>query len=191
MMKKKLLAMVLSLAALTSAVPTQVMAEQREVDPKTQNNYSVMASAEVTDDELDALGLDVIVSIPTSISLTMDSQKRFVGSEKIYAYGVLLSGGMISVSIDSSSSDYKKLSYSQNGETTSSLHSADNYSASVVETLSKKYFYASETKANFIAHKNDEVMPNYSQLDVTISNLIPSEGTGFYFTRVPLKIEFA
>ena len=186
-MKKKFTAALLTLAALLASVPTTVFAANQTVSPADQDSFAVVASASVTQENLSDLGLNVVVSFPTELALTLDGMKAFSGSEKIYAYGIMDTGKTLSVSIDTTNEAYGKVKYHPTGSDTSS-DSGTNFFSTVEESLSKESFTATETKDNYLAQMEGSEMSNFSLLSVSIKNLIPTMGSGVYYTNVPLKI---
>lgn len=187
-MKKKFAAALLTLAALLASVPTTtVFAENQTVSPADQDSFAVVASASVTQENLSDLGLNVVVSFPTELALTLDGTKAFSGSEKIYAYGIMDTGKTLSISIDTTNEAYGKVKYHPTGSDTSS-DSGTNFFSTVEESLSKESFTATETKDNYLAQMEGNDMSSFSQLSVSIKNLIPTMGSGVYYTNVPLKI---
>ena len=186
-MKKKFTAALLTLAALLASVPTTVFAANQTVSPAAQDSFAVVASASVTQENLADLGLNVVVSFPAELALTLDGTKAFSGSEKIYAYGIMDTGKTLSVTIDTTNEAYGKVKYHPTGSDTSS-DSGTNFFSTVEESLSKESFTATETKDNYLAQMEGSEMSNFSQLSVSIKNLIPTMGSGVYYTNVPLKI---
>lgn len=188
-MKRKFAALALTLATMIAATPMSVFAESQTVDVSETDSFAVSASASVTEQELADLGLNLIVSFPTEIALSLNEDKEFVGSDKIYAYGILDPGNILSVTIDYDSTAYGKVMYRSVGSLSGGMEAEDNYRANVTTSLSKTSFTASETQENYLKRENGEEMSGYSTLSVTIANLLPSEGKGVYFTNVPLKLE--
>lgn len=186
-MKKKFTAALLTLAALLASVPTTVFAENQTVSPADQDSFAVVASASVTQENLADLGLNVVVSFPAELALTLDGTKAFSGTDKIYAYGIMDTGKTLSVSIDTTNEEYGKVKYHPAGSDTSS-DSGTNFFSTVEESLSKESFTATETKDNYLAQMEGSEMSNFSLLSVSIKNLIPTMGSGVYYTNVPLKI---
>ncbi|MCI7322013.1 MAG: hypothetical protein MR508_01720 [Lachnospiraceae bacterium] len=84
-MKRKFAALALTLATMIAAAPMSVFAESQTVDVSETDSFAVSASASVTDQELADLGLNLIVSFPTEIALSLNEDKEFVGSDQIYA----------------------------------------------------------------------------------------------------------
>lgn len=146
-----------------------------------------MASANVTHEDLAELGLNVVVSFPTEVNLSLDENKAFSGSDAIYAFGIMDTDSTLSVTIDEANDAYGKVKY-RAADSETGVDSATNFFATVAETLSKESFSAAETLANFLADRDGQDMENFSTLDVSIQNLIPTSGTGIYYTNVPLKI---
>lgn len=186
-MKKKFAAALLTLTALMASMPATAFAASETVNPADQDTFEVVASASVSHEDLAALGLNVVVSIPTEVALSLDEDKAFSGSDVIYAYGIMDTDSNLSVTIDTANAAYGKVKYRTSGEE-AGTDSATNFFSTVVESLSKEVFSAEETKTNFLAQRDSQEMTNLSQLNVSIQNLIPTSGTGIYFTNVPLKI---
>ena len=186
-MKKNFVASLLTLAALMASMPTTAFASTQTVDPAVNDSFEVVASATVTHDDLAELGLNVVVSFPTEINLSLDENKAFSGSDVIYAFGIMDTDSNLSVNIDTANDAYGKVKYRADAAA-EGVESATNFFSTVAETLSKESFSAEETLANYLAQRDGSDMANFSTLDVSIQNLIPTSGTGLYYTNVPLKI---
>lgn len=186
-MKKNLLAALLTVSALMASMPVTAYASTQTVNPATNDSFEVVASATVTKEDLAELGLNVVVSFPTEVSLSLDEDKAFSGSDVIYAFGIMDSDSNLSVSIDTANSAYGKVKYRADA-VVEGVDSATNFFSTVAETLSKESFSAEETLANYLAQRDGSDMTHFSQLAVNIRNLIPTSGTGIYYTNVPLKI---
>ena len=186
-MKKRLITTLMTITTLFAALPTTTWASTQTIDPADNQSFEVVASANVTDEDLAELGLNVVVSFPVEITLSIDGTKAFSGSDKVYAYGIMDSDKTLSVTIDTSNENYGKVKYRAKNSNTS-VDSATNFFATVNETLSKESFSAEETKDNYLAQREGNAMVNYAELDISIQNLIPTFGTGTYYTNVPLRI---
>lgn len=186
-MKKRLITTLMTITTLFAALPTTTWASTQTIDPADNQSFEVVASANVTDEDLAELGLNVVVSFPVEITLSIDGTKAFSGSDKVYAYGIMDSDKTLSVTIDTSNESYGKVKYRAKNSNTS-VDSATNFFATVSETLSKESFSAEETKDNYLAQREGNAMVNYAELDISIQNLIPTFGTGTYYTNVPLRI---
>lgn len=187
-MKKQLFTFFMVMATLFTYLPTTTWASVQTVDPTEHQSFEVVASATVTEDDLVALGLNVVVSFPVEIALSIDEDKAFSGSEKVYAYGIMDSSNTLSVTIDETNENYGKVKYRENASAVG-MDSGVNFFATVTESLNKESFTAEETKDNYLAQMKGIDMVNYSQIDVCIQNLIPTSGTGIYYTNIPFRIE--
>lgn len=187
-MRKKFFTALLTTAAMLSALPVNVFAAENIFAPKDGDKVTVAASASVTKDDLTNLGLDLVISIPTEMSLALDSSGNFTGNNEIYAYGVMGEGEVLSMSIDETYEDYLKILYRKTPQDSSSLFSDTNFNATVKESLSRTSFTGSETAQNYLDKKNGVSFTYTSALSVEIKGLLPSFGEGEYFTRVPLVI---
>lgn len=186
-MKKKLVTVLMTMATLLTTLPATALASTQTVDPSDNQSFDVIASANVTDEDLAQLGLNVVVSFPVEIILSIDGSKAFSGSDKVYAYGIMDSDNTLSVTIDTSNENYGKVKYRKTSSDTGT-DSTTNFFATVTETLSKESFTAEETMNNYLAQMEGNDMLNYSQLNISIKNLIPTFGTGIYYTNVPFRI---
>ena len=128
-----------------------------------------------------------MVSFPVEVALTLDEDKAFSGSGMVYAYGIMDNASSLSVTIDSTNAAYGKVKYRADAGS-EGVDSATNFFATVTETLSKESFSAEETLNNYLEQREGNTMPNFSSLAVSINNLLPTSGTGIYYTNVPLKI---
>lgn len=198
---RKAIAALACLMALCAANPMGALAADQTVGPVDgEGACEVAASATVTDQDLEDLGLSVVVSLPTEVTLTLDAaSKAFKGSGSIYAYGVMDSGRELAVAIDAGNAAYGKVKYRVGaGEPTSDP--TDNFHASVTEKLAKvtnsveaersveASFTASETLECYMDRTKDRAITTYARLYVDIGGLIPASGKGTYFTNVPIKI---
>lgn len=187
-MRKKFFTALLTTAAILSALPVNAFAAENTFAPKDGDKVTVAASAAVTEDELKALGLDLVISIPTEMSLALDNSGNFTGSNEIYTYGVMGEGEVLSVSIDETYEDYLKILYRKTPQDSTSLFSDTNFNGTVKESLSSTSFTGSQTAQNYLDKKNGNSLTYTSTLSVEIKGLLPSFGVGQYFTRVPLVI---
>lgn len=185
-MKKRLLAALLTVTAMVASMPTTAFAATETLNPSTSDSFEVLASADVTHDDLAALGMNVVVSMPVEVGLTLNGSD-FSGSDKIYAYGIMDMDSTLSVTIDDANEVYGVVKYRATEAGEASVIEADYYNE-VSESLSKESFAATETRDNYLAQKGSEEMTNLSTLNVSIKSLIPVSGTGEYFTNIPLMI---
>ncbi len=186
-MMKKFAATLLTLSAIVASMPMTAFASTQTVDPAQNDSFEITASANVTAEDLAELGLNVIVSFPAEIALSLDASKDFSGSDQIYAYGIMDTDNTLSVTIDTANEAYGKVMYRAD-DTEAGVTSANNFASTVVESLSSESFTPEQTLANYLAKADSQAMPHASQLDVKIQNLLPTHGTGIYYTNVPLKI---
>lgn len=185
-MKRKIVAMALTALMMTSLLPTSSLAAPNEVEATNGSNFEITATANVTNDDLNDLGLNVRISFPTEFSLALNTDnKTFEGSDVIYAYGIMDPDHTLKVTIDESSESYGKVCYRKDGST---VTSESNFFATVTESLSKTSFTATETQENYLKKVASQDMPHYATVNVGIKNMIPTSGIGDYFTLVPLKI---
>ena len=187
-LKEKLLTVLVAMAAFMTALPVNAFASEQVVDPAENDSFEVVASATVTDADLTELGLNVVVSFPVEIALTLDEDKAFSGAGTVYAYGIMDDGSTLSITIDEANVAYGKVKYRADAQS-EGIDSAANFFAEVTETLSKDSFSAAETLSNYLAKREVTNIPAVSSLAVSIKNLLPTSGTGIYYTNVPLKIE--
>lgn len=87
-MKRRLAVLTLTLATFISARPVGALAAVQNVDVSATDNFSVSASANVTEQEMADLGFNVIVSFPVEIDLSLNDYRVFTGTDKIFAYGM-------------------------------------------------------------------------------------------------------
>ena len=187
-LKEKLLTVLVAMAAFMTALPVNAFASEQVVDPAENDSFEVVASATVTDADLTELGLNVVVSFPVEVALTLDEDKAFSGTGSVYAYGIMDDESTLSITIDETDAAYGKVKYRADAQS-EGIDSAANFFAEVTETLSKDSFSAAETLSNYLAKREVTNIPAVSSLAVSIKNLIPTSGTGIYYTNVPLKIE--
>lgn len=187
-MGKKFFTVLLTTAAMLSALPVNTFAAENSFAPKDRDKVTVVANASVTKEDLSNLGLDLVISIPTEMSLALDSSGNYTGSNEIYAYGVMGEGEVLSVSIDETYEDYLKILYRKTPEDSTSVFSDTNFNATVKESLSSTSFTGTQTAQNYLDKKNGNSFTYTSALFVEIKGLLPYLGAGQYFTRVPLII---
>ena len=202
MMMKKIAAVLLTLTAFCAALPSNVFAADQTVTVGDGgSSCEVTASATVTDQDLEDLGLNVVVSFPTEVALALDKgTKSFKGSDSIYAYGIMDSGKSLTVAIDPANAAYGKVKYRGSAGAQVSAPS-NNFFASVTEKLVKVSnstpgteqvdevaFSAPETLQNYLDKSGNDEISTYARLDVELGGLIPASGKGIYFTNVPFKI---
>lgn len=187
-MGKKFFTALLTTAAMLSALPVNASAAENTFAPNDGDKVMVAANASVTKEDLSNLGLDLVISIPTEMSLALDSSGNFTGSNEIYAYGVMGEGEVLSVSIDETYEDYLKILYRKTPEDSTSVFSDTNFNATVKESLSRTSFTRNETAQNYLDRKNGRSLTYTSALLVEIKGLLPSFGAGQYFTRVPVVV---
>ena len=159
-LKKKLAAVLLTMAAFMTALPVNTFASEQVVDPTENDSFEIIASASVTDSDLTELGLNVVVSFPVEVALLLDENKAFSGTGTVYAYGIMDTDNTLSVTIDSSNAAYGKVKYRADMDS-EGRDSTTNFFASVDETLSKESFTADETLYNYLAQKENNEMPNF------------------------------
>lgn len=201
MMMKKIAAVLLTLTAFCAALPSNAFAADQTVTVGDGgSSCEVTASATVTDQDLEDLGLNVVVSFPTEVALSLDKgTKSFKGSGNIYACGVMDSGKSLTVAVDPANAAYGKVKYRVSAGAQVSSPS-NNFFASVTEKLVKvsnstsgaqldeAAFSASETLQNYLDKAGSDEISTYARLDVELGGLIPASGKGIYFTNVPFKI---
>ena len=191
-MKKRVFAILMTMTTLLITLPTTAWASTQTIDPADNQSFEVVASANVIEEDLAELGLNVVVSFPAEITLSIDGNKAFSGSDKVYAYGIMDSDNTLSVTIDTNDENYGKVKYRASASDIG-VDSMTNFFATVTESLSKDglsngSFTAEETLENYLAQMQGNDITNYAQLDISIQNLIPTSGTGIYYTNVPLRI---
>lgn len=184
-MKNRLMAVLLTLAMVGALLPVKAYADVA-VDKVNGNTASVEAAATVTEADLEALGLNLMVSIPAEVTLTR-TDKNYSGDGKIYAYGFMDSGSTLKVSIDESNEAYGVVKF-KSGEEAEAVTSEDNFFSTVSMSLENGSFTATKTQQNYVAKLNGESMGNYATLSISINDLKPISGAGKYYTDVPIKI---
>lgn len=190
-MRKKIFTALLTAVTLLTSLPMNVFAANETFEPEDGDKVTVVASAIVTEDELVALGLDLVISIPTEISLSLNN-KTFEGSGEIYAYGVMDKEKVLRVNIDETHEDYQAIYFHETpGDNSSMLLSDTNFNGTVKESLDNTSYIYSNTSQNYLDLLNGDDFTYKSVLSVEIQNLMPYFGVGEYFTRVPLVIEIA
>lgn len=189
-MKKNVIATVLTMTVLMAGMPITALADTTTLSPSDGDTATVVASAEVTEADLEELGLDLVLSIPTSISLSLDVDKNFTGEDVVYAYGLMDDSTKLVVEVDTDNEDYGNVYFKKDDSTEAALFDNDSYNGSVTETLSNATFTSEQTLANYLNVNASEDVENTAALSVCIEGMIPIYGIGNYYTNVPLVISF-
>lgn len=189
-MKKKVITTVLTMAVLLAGVPVTALAETTTISPTDGDTATVVASADVTEEDLEELGLNLVLSIPTSVSLTLDENKNFTGEDVVYAYGLMDETTKLVVAVDTGNADYGNVYFKKEDSSAAKLFDNDSYNGSVTETLSNGAFTSEQTLANYLKIAADEDVENTAALSVSIEGMIPIYGIGDYYTNVPLVVSF-
>lgn len=189
-MKKNVIATVLTMAVLLAGMPVTVLAETTTISPSDGDTATVVASADVTEEDLEELGLNLVLSIPASISLTLDENNNFTGEDVVYAYGLLDESTKLVVAVDTDNTDYGNVYFKKDETSERKLFDNDSYNGSVTETLENGAFTSEQTLANYLNFAADEDVDNTAALSVSIEGMIPIYGIGNYYTNVPLVVSF-
>jgi len=189
-MKKNVFVTMLTIAVTLASMPMTALAETTTISPNDGDTATVVASADVTEADLEELGLNLVLSIPTSISLTLDENKNFTGEDVVYAYGLMDESTSLSVSVDTDNADYGNVYFKKNDTTDAVLFDNDSYNGSVSQTLTNALFTSEQTLANYLNVSENQEVENTSTLTVSIEGMVPIYGIGDYYTNVPLLISF-
>lgn len=189
-MKKNVFVTMLTIAVTLASMPMTALAETTTISPNDGDTATVVASADVTEADLEELGLNLVLSIPTSISLTLDENKDFTGEDVVYAYGLMDENTKLSVSVDTDNSDYGNVYFKKNDTTDAVLFDNDSYNGRVSQTLTNAAFTSAQTLANYLNVSENQEVENTSTLTVSIEGMVPIYGIGDYYTNVPLLISF-
>ena len=149
-MKKNVITAMLTMMVLMASLPMTALAEMTTIEPNDGDTANVIASADVTEADLEALGLNLVLSIPTSISLELDEDNNFTGEDVVYAYGLMEEKTMLSVAVNDEDADYGNVYFKKNADTEAVLFENDFYNGSVTETLNGGTFTAEQTLANYV-----------------------------------------
>ena len=189
-MKKKVITTVLTMAVLLAGMPVTALAEATTISPSDGDTATVVASAEVTEEDLEELGLNLVLSIPASISLALDENNNFIGEDVVYAYGILEESTKLVVAVDTDNTDYGNVYFKKDETSETKLFDNDSYNGSVTETLENGAFTSEQTLENYLKIVADEDAENTAALSVSIEGMIPIYGIGDYYTNVPLVVSF-
>ena len=189
-MKKNVIATVLTMAVLLAGMPMTALAETTTISPSDGDTANVVASAEVTEADLEELGLNLVLSIPTSISLALDENKYFTGNDMVYAYGLMDEDSKLVVAVDTGNADYGNVYFKKNETAEAKLFDNDSYNGSVSETLNNGEFTSEQTLANYLKIQAGEDVEHTAALSVSIEDMLPIYGIGDYYTNVPLVVSF-
>jgi len=189
-MKKNVITAMLTMMVLMASLPMTAFAEMTTIKPNDGDTANVIASADVTEADLEELGLNLVLSIPTSISLELDEDNNFTGEDVVYAYGLMEEKTMLSVAVNDEDADYGNVYFKKNADTEAVLFENDFYNGSVTETLSSGTFTAEQTLANYMNMKESKDMEHEAVLSVSIEGMLPIYGVGDYYTNVPIVISF-
>ena len=165
-MRKKIFTALLTAVTLLTTLPMNVFAANETFEPEDGDKVTVVASAIVTEDELVALGLDLVISIPTEIFLFLND-KTFEGSGEIYAYGVMDKEKVLRVNIDETHEDYQAIYFHETpGDNSSTLLSDTNFNGTVKESLDNTSYIYSNTSQNYLDLLNGDDFTYKSVLSV-------------------------
>ena len=189
-MKKNVIATVLTMALCLAGMPVTALAETTTISPSDGDTATVVASADVTEEDLEKLDLNLVLSIPASISLTLDENNNFAGEDVVYAYGLLDEDTKLVVEVDTDHADYGNVYFKKNDTTEAKLFDNDSYNGDVTETLSNAAFTSEQTLANYLKIQTGEDVEHKAALSVSIEDMLPIYGIGDYYTNVPLVVSF-
>ena len=189
-MKKNVIVTVLTMAVLVAGMPVTALAETTTISPSDGDTATVVASADVTEEDLEKLDLNLVLSIPASISLTLDENNNFAGEDVVYAYGLLDESTKLVVAVDTDNTDYGNVYFKKDETSETKLFDNDSYNGSVTETLENGAFTSEQTLENYLKIVADEDAENTAALSVSIEGMIPIYGIGDYYTNVPLVVSF-
>lgn len=150
-----------------------------------QTTQEVEAYFNVTQEDLNALGYDLIVTVPLSFQLGFDKVNRsYKGSGEVSASGVLESGKAVSVKIDQAHEKYGKIFV---GDSTIDV-TASNASGFKSDMTQEKWT-SSMCYSNLKDKMNSSAPSWKSDLSVTVPfSAFTLKELGKYFTTVPLVI---
>ena len=190
-MKKNVITAMLTMMVLMASLPMTALAEMTTIEPDDGDTANVIASADVTEADLEELGLNLVLSIPTSISLDLDEDNNFTGEDVVYAYGLMEEKTMLSVAVNDQDADYGNVYFKKNTDTEAVLFDNDFYNGSVTETLNGGTFTAEQTLANYVKVTESRDVEHKAVLSVSIEGMLPIYGVGdYYYTNVPIVISF-
>ena len=189
-MKKNVITAMLTMMVLMASLPMTALAEMTTIEPNDGDTANVIASADVTEEDLEELGLNLVLSIPTSISLDLDEDNNFTGEDVVYAYGLMEEKTMLSVAVNDQDADYGHVYFKKNADTEAVLFDNDFYNGSVTETLDSGTFTAEQTLANYVKVTESRDVEHKAVLSVSIEGMLPIYGVGDYYTNVPIVISF-
>lgn len=189
-MKKNVIATLLTMAVLLAGMPVTALAETTTISPSDGDTATVVASADVTEEDLEELGLNLVLSIPASVSLILDENKNFTGGDVVYAYGLVDEDTKLVVAVDTGNADYGNVYFKKEETSEAKLFDNDSYNGSVTETLENGAFTSEQTLENYLKIAADEEAENTAALSVSIEGMIPIYGIGDYYTNVPLVVSF-
>lgn len=189
-MKKNVITAMLTMMVLMASLPMTALAEMTTIEPNDGDTANVIASADVTEADLEELGLNLVLSIPTSISLDLDEDKNFTGEDVVYAYGLMEEKTMLSVAVNDQDADYGNVYFKKNADTEAVLFDNDFYNGSVTEALNSGTFTVEQTLANYMNVAESKDVEHKAVLSVSIEGMLPIYGVGDYYTNVPIVISF-
>lgn len=186
---KRMTAAVLTVGVALGALPGVTAFADTTKDvavPSTgQTTQDVKAYFNVTQEDLNALGYDLIVTVPLSFQLGFDKlNKAYKGSGKVSASGVLDSGKAVSVKIDTSHEKYGKIFVGDSITDVTSGGSSGFKSSLTTERWSQLMCYE-----NLKNRMNSSAPKWSSDLYVTVPfSAFTLKDLGEYYTTVPLVI---
>lgn len=189
-MKKNVIATLLIMTVLLAGMPVTALAETTTISPNDGDTATVVASADVTEADLEELGLNLVLSFPTSVSLILDENKNFTGGDVVYAYGLMDEDTKLVVAVDTGNADYGNVYFKKEETSEAKLFDNDSYNGDVTETLSNAAFTSEQTLANYLKIQAGEDVEHTAALSVSIEDMLPIYGIGDYYTNVPLVVSF-
>lgn len=150
-----------------------------------QTTQEVEAYFNVTQEDLNALGYDLIVTVPISFQLGFDKvNKAYKGSGNVSASGMLASGKAVSVKIDTDHEKYGKIFVGD-----STIDVTANDSSGFRSDMSQEKWTSSMCYSNLKDKMNSAALSWTSDLSVTVPfSAFTLKDLGKYFTTVPLVI---
>lgn len=174
----------------TGAVPgITALAQQTKdvaVPSSGQTTQEVVGYFNVTSEDLNHMGYELVVTVPVSFDLQFDKgDKAYVGSGKVSASGVLDSDKAVSVTIDTDHEKYGKIFESDSTKDVTSKNTSGFKS-----DLSLEQWTSSMCYSNMQDKMNSSALSWTSNLSVTVPfKAFTLKELGMYYTTVPLVIK--
>ena len=156
-----------------------------EVPSSGQQQEHIRGVFDVTESDLQEMGYSATVVYPIYLDMDYDGDARaYVGSDEIYAKGVVLDGKKVQITIDTASELYGRI-YDTEASQNLALSTQD-----FVCTLSKEKWTSEECYSNLQADVSLSSIPSKGSVSISlpVKNFLPRK-PDVYMTYVPFTVK--